>query len=126
MACWGQAWCGAIKHPHGQRYICCSCAQSSGWKCHVWSRRYEPGHWQADRARSNYAVGHIALPHWDRAPHSKPPAGTILKMPAHPHDVVHITPASDQVGLIGIKRLAHGGRSTYIVVVIGILAATRQ
>jgi hypothetical protein len=35
-------------------------------------------------------------------------------------------PRGDQVGLIGIKRLAHGDRSTYIVLVIGILAAARQ
>jgi hypothetical protein len=47
-------------------------------------------------------------------------------MLAHPSDVVHITPTRDQVGLIGIKRLAHGDRSAYIVVVIGILAAARQ
>src|ERR1700730_7126784 len=47
-------------------------------------------------------------------------------MPAHPGDIVQITAACDQVGLIGIKRLAQGGRSAYIVLVIGILAAARQ
>ena len=47
-------------------------------------------------------------------------------MPPHPGDIVYITTARDQVGLICIKRLAHGDRSTYIVLVIGILAAARQ
>ena len=47
-------------------------------------------------------------------------------MPAHSGDIVQITATTDQVGLIGIKRLAHGSRSAYVIVLIGILAAARQ